>query len=432
MKRVVLALMTVLLALGWMVTGQDLIEKPLEYRKYIAEAKNYESQKIYITAIDRYKKALELNPSSMKLQLAMAEDYRLMGDEITFTNRCITLTEQNNYPEEPTVALAQYYIDKKNDEKAVKLLQKALKEHKNNKKFNELFEQVRYSYDDCMLYYDKIMDLRNDSATVIQNDQYGLISISGKRILSADKTYVSALSSEKDAISVIEDGETFITNADGYRIYVPQQDQKIDDLGTLRQGVTYARNNGKYGYIDEEFNALSPFEWDDATIITDSVGAVKKGEKWALINNKFQTTTDFKYDDIKYDDYKYCSITGRVFVKEADGYHMVDGNGKEIGADVYEDAVPFVGDEPTAVCKGGKWGFVDTDGKMVIEPQYEGARAFNGGLAPVKTASGWGYINAAGTMVIEDSFTDAKSFYKGYAPVLRGTSWTIIELYVKE
>ena len=77
-------------------------------------------------------------------------------------------------------------------------------------------------------------------------------------------------------------------------------------------------------------------------------------------------------------------------------------------------------------------GFADMDGNIVIEPQYDDARPFSGGLAPVKKGTAWGYITLENQMVIEDTFMDARSFYKGVAPVREGNQWSAIRLNVIE
>lgn len=55
---------------------------------------------------------------------------------------------------------------------------------------------------------------------------------------------------------------------------------------------------------------------------------------------------------------------------------------------------------------GGKCGYVDTAGKMAINPQFDSAEAFNAnlGLAPIKIAKKWGLIDHAGKYVINPQF----------------------------
>lgn len=80
-----------------------------------------------------------------------------------------------------------------------------------------------------------------------------------------------------------------------------------------------------------------------------------------------------------------------------------------------------------AVNVGGKWGFVDTAGKLVVEPQFtETAGFFSQGLAAVKVGEKWGYADSSGRLVIEPQFESAGQFSDGIAPVERGGKYGYI------
>jgi len=53
---------------------------------------------------------------------------------------------------------------------------------------------------------------------------------------------------------------------------------------------------------------------------------------------------------------------------------------------------------------GGKLGYINRSGKIVIEPQFDWAEDFHMGLAAVEVGGKWGYINKIGKMVIEPQF----------------------------
>lgn len=431
MKRAALFAMIGLFALGWCVTAKGLVEKPAEYRRLLEEGQKYEDNKIYVKAIGTYKEALKYNPDSVNVQAKIAADYLALGDESSFINRCNSINDAQDYPIAVVILLADFYMDNNRNERAITLLQKAMKVHKDNEELQTRYEKLRYTYKPIYVSYDEILSLRNDSAVYVEEGRYGLLNGSGRTTIRNTYDWMGALSGSRDAVPALKDGEFFYVDDNGYRIEVPGENQKVEELGVLCNDMAPAKINGKYGYINVKFEELSPFEWDGATVIQNGFGAVKKGEKWALINSSFEPVTDYIYDDVKTDDYQYCSISGRAFVKNNASYQMINEKGETVGEGNYEDAVPFVADEPTAVKLNGKWGFVDTEGQIVIEPQYENAGAFNGGLAPVQTAGGWGYITVQNELVIPADFTDARSFYKGVAPVKNGTSWTLIQLNVK-
>jgi KWG Leptospira. len=62
-----------------------------------------------------------------------------------------------------------------------------------------------------------------------------------------------------------------------------------------------------------------------------------------------------------------------------------------------------------------KYGYVDESLKIVVFPQFDGAKDFSEGLAPVKVKDKWGFITRAGRFVIEPQFDDAESFSEGMA-----------------
>ena len=64
-----------------------------------------------------------------------------------------------------------------------------------------------------------------------------------------------------------------------------------------------------------------------------------------------------------------------------------------------------------------KWGFIDTKGNVVVEPQFVGVRGFSEGFVAVRIYSEyeykWGFIDTGGNVVIEPQFSDAMSFSEG-------------------
>ena len=78
--------------------------------------------------------------------------------------------------------------------------------------------------------------------------------------------------------------------------------------------------------------------------------------------------------------------------------------------------------------QNGKWGFIDTEGTVQIDFQFQNALSFSGHLAAVETEDGWGYIDLHGKLVISPKFLEAKSFYKGSAPVKTADGWRFLTL----
>ncbi|HWY35903.1 MAG TPA: WG repeat-containing protein, partial [Nitrosopumilaceae archaeon] len=71
--------------------------------------------------------------------------------------------------------------------------------------------------------------------------------------------------------------------------------------------------------------------------------------------------------------------------------------------------------------KGGKWGFINEEGKIVIDPIFDEADSFKGNLSHVRIVSGTitksgdyiigeGYIDTTGKFVSFKDFSDKKFF----------------------
>lgn len=71
------------------------------------------------------------------------------------------------------------------------------------------------------------------------------------------------------------------------------------------------------------------------------------------------------------------------------------------------------------VRKGKVWQFIDPEGTVVLQPKAEGVGCFGDGLVAVKVKGKWGYIDKQGNMVIEPSYAIAEPFHDGVAVVGR-------------
>ena len=72
-----------------------------------------------------------------------------------------------------------------------------------------------------------------------------------------------------------------------------------------------------------------------------------------------------------------------------------------------------------AVSKNDKYGFIDTKGKVVIEPKYEWASSFSDGLAIVSVEGLYGAIDKQGKTVIPFEYESLGDFQEGFATAAR-------------
>lgn len=80
----------------------------------------------------------------------------------------------------------------------------------------------------------------------------------------------------------------------------------------------------------------------------------------------------------------------------------------------------------SAFQENGKWGFINTAGEVVVEPQYDECHDYQNNFAAVKVNGKWGFIDRNHNLVIAPEFEDVQDFKNGLAIVLRDGKWGVI------
>jgi curved DNA-binding protein CbpA len=101
------------------------------------------------------------------------------------------------------------------------------------------------------------------------------------------------------------------------------------------------------------------------------------------------------------------------------------------GADAFQvehqaDARPTPGrDNPNLkpMCFGERWGYVNSNEKLVIPPRFARAEPFIEGLALVAEHGRYGFIDGHGEFAVYPEFSDARSFSEGLAAVVLSVQW---------
>jgi hypothetical protein len=78
--------------------------------------------------------------------------------------------------------------------------------------------------------------------------------------------------------------------------------------------------------------------------------------------------------------------------------------------------------------KGGRWGYLDPKGEIIINPTYEIAHAFSEGKATVKQNGKWGFINTKGDIIVPCEYDKFESTYsKGYGKLIKNNKVFIFD-----
>jgi hypothetical protein len=200
-------------------------------------------------------------------------------------------------------------------------------------------------------------------------------------------------------------------------------------------GLFVAERNGKWGYLNKLGKVAIPFKFDDASPFREGRACVTKGNKRGVIDSKgallFRCRASAEQPSYgpAYRDHLSSFAQGMLLdvVKGKCGF--LNRDGKVVVDYLYDDATAF-SEGLAAVKIGKKWGYINKRGKVTIEPQFEEPSEFREGLAHAKvklkvgekTVARFGFIDSKGGMVIAPQFTKtderAVCFEHGLAAVV--------------
>lgn len=221
--------------------------------------------------------------------------------------------------------------------------------------------------------------------------------------------------------------------ADGTVIF-----DRLEEKLKFINGLSLIVKDGKYGIVNKygEYAAKPVYDFMggyhdgmNAFFINDIDGTTKVG----YFNDKGEVAIQPVAVQINLescDTYDYNFHNGLAMYRQPETYKhgFIDKNGKFVIQPIYQWAEPFYG-KYAPVTKGNNYGYIDTTGKLVIPYKFVLAESFSEGLAAVNDGTVWGYINETGNYVIRPQYGSfeghdgeliANPFIDGYAAVYLG------------
>ncbi|QSX04836.1 WG repeat-containing protein [Sedimentibacter sp. zth1] len=428
MKRVVLIIFILMIIFSWGFVIESGEKNHDKYNLLLENAQNYMEKEIYIEALNCYKEALKLSPNDYNIKLNILNVYKSASMYNSFEQYCQQLMNENS-TDELIVMLGDYYVDCNKHDRAIEWYKENLNNAVDKDVIHNKLQSLRGKYDLGYDYYTYISDFKNGCAVFKKGEKYGILNINGCVVLKAKFEFINIFDNDKKLrlAPVKLEGEYYYVDKNGFKRLAP--DNTYEYLGTFsKEGYALVKAKGKYGFVDRKFNEMHEF-YDYATSFNDGVAVVKMDDKYKIINTKFEDVTDNTYDGVKVSNINYASRCELLFLNKNGKYLLVDCYGKEITEPIYDDVDFFVNSlEYAAVKINGLWGFIDKNGKTVINPTYQNAHSFSCGLAPVQIDKLWGYIDKNESVIIEPQFNGAKSFNKNGVGAVLKSSWRTITL----
>ena len=164
-------------------------------------------------------------------------------------------------------------------------------------------------------------------------------------------------------------------------------------IGRFSEGLARARRGGKSGYIDKRGNVAIPFQFERAD-------AFSEGLAFAA-----ETSQDGRIE------------TG--FINSEGGWVIDFGDGPILSAGEFGDGLAPVMSRNERGQR--RWGYIDRDGNLAIDPIFADAKSFSNQRAFVKLDDSpfgkWGIIDTEGKWVVPPTYDSITRFIDGNAIV---------------
>ncbi len=119
---------------------------------------------------------------------------------------------------------------------------------------------------------------------------------------------------------------------------------------------------------------------------------------------------------------------GLVSVIEDDKWGYINENGELVIEYQFDYAGVFNKNGIAAVAVDDNYGLIDNSGKFIVNPRFEYVSSnFSDGYAVVRKDGKYGYVDKNGELVIDCYYDSAKDFRNGYAIVLFGSVYGVID-----
>lgn len=236
------------------------------------------------------------------------------------------------------------------------------------------------------LEYDFIQRIRDNELIVEKNGQWGMVTLGQQSIIDLKYQEIK-----------------YFTRESGEWVDCP---------------YLLAKKNNKWGVIDRNDNIHIPFKFEDISYLPNSKGdffAARENGYWGLINKEQKVIIPFRFSGISY----FNDLLTNYFEAETESYlyGYIDTAGVITCEPKFRKAMPFCNHFARVKDKQNRWRFINRRYEFISDRHFEEIRDFHNGLAAFKKGKYWGFVDTTGQTIVEPQYRKAGDFSDGIAYV---------------
>ena len=381
--------------------AQTLMGKKSDYEIKLDQARAYAEQNLCSKSIASYQEVIALKDSAaVRCEMVDVYDKGLEIGEFTkkyavFSDVDLMIDafrdDLNLYEK-----IASLNLKYENYENCAKILMQARDFNLSSDLLTEIKEQIRYRYQKNYSMYTQVAPMFDGAYAVVAENVFSYLKDDGSTLLNGNFTYASSFNEGYAVVKRVNPEGTeqmFVIDKTGARqFYFPETAETSSGVGVAKNSdgekllLLSVKDGEKYMYY--YLNGEKAFgDYQFAGRFRNNVAAVQDAEgHWSLINGLGERITETTFEDVVCNEFDECAPKGLILAKKDGKYHIYNLNVEQVGTFACDGAKAFVNDL-AAFRQGDLWGYVDQEGNVVIEPQYEDAKSFSNGLGAVKVGA---------------------------------------------
>ncbi|MEX1002743.1 MAG: WG repeat-containing protein [Crocinitomicaceae bacterium] len=263
---------------------------------------------------------------------------------------------------------------------------------------------------------------------VENNGKRGIIKGNGEFIIPCEYEYISYAN---EAFSVVKGLKTALLNLEGETME-PLDFKVSEELSSKYREIKYGN---KFAVIDQNGKRVDKGEYDyynkiqnTYIIVTKQInaGAMENYRssykyKYGLLDTNLNIIFPAVYRDIHFyrDDFgKLCDNNFRYYF-----FDFINGVHEEKYVEIRQLPSGHFEVEESEYIEG----ICDSTGKIIIEPQFEKIKYYDGSFAAVKKNGLYGFCDGEGKMLTEYKYEAAKGIYKNFLSVGLNSKYGVVD-----
>lgn len=401
--------------IAWFSQIKGSAGNAISFSENVSKGDEYANKELYQKSIQCYTDALKINESE-NLREKMADAFKAgyekkMIEKKEYVSFLTSSTEIYKKSPKYWVMLINLYVESGEYKKGYAVYKKSQQYGVNSEEINSMKNVVKYATKEKVRTYEKTFYSPDGSCVVYDGKNWRLLDENGKYSDEVRYDFMSAVSSAGNRlVNTQELGPRIVDKKNVIQHLIKKETiEQIEEAHAYSNGFIPVLVNNTWKMLDCEKNVLISDSFENASSFQNESAVIKNGDKWTVVNTELETI-NISFDDVKlhengeylYDKYIVAVVDGK--------YGLFDKSfNRKIQFDA-KDADAYYGGWIAFKDSNNLWGFIDQNGKVRIEPEYEDAKSFSNGLAAVCKDGKWGYIDENNSLVIVNKYLDAKYF----------------------